>query len=98
MIVCVLCISFALVSGVGATTHATVMLHREAAVIGNKIKLGKDLLDKAKKFALEEGYSSVEELIGHLLEEAIANSKECDTDDASDDDLKKRLEGLGYIS
>ncbi|MGA1823766.1 MAG: hypothetical protein ACMUIP_03810 [bacterium] len=65
-------------------------------MFGNKIKLDKDLLDKAKRFALEEGYSSVEELISHLLEEAISQS--ANSNDDVDEDVKKRLEGLGYIS
>ncbi|MGA1868094.1 MAG: hypothetical protein ACMUJM_06050 [bacterium] len=65
-------------------------------MFGHKIKLDKNLLDKAKRFALEEGYSSVEELIIHLLEEAIAKSQ--NSADEVDEDVKKRLEGLGYIS
>jgi metal-responsive CopG/Arc/MetJ family transcriptional regulator len=58
-----------------------------------KIKLDKDLVDKARKLAAETGYSSAEELITHLLEKEIAKSEGSD----SEDEIKKKLKGLGYI-
>jgi len=58
-----------------------------------KIKLEKDLLEKARTLAAETGYSSVEELITHLLEKEIAKSEGAD----SEDEIKKKLKGLGYI-
>lgn len=69
-------------------------------MFGNSIKLDKELFNKAKKFALSEGYSSVEELISHLLEREIAQMESNDpaSDSDADEDVKKRLEGLGYIS
>jgi metal-responsive CopG/Arc/MetJ family transcriptional regulator len=59
-----------------------------------KVKLDKDLLDKVKKYAEMSGYSSPEEFITHCLEKEIASLEESD----SEEDIKKKLKGLGYIS
>jgi dsRNA-specific ribonuclease len=40
------------------------------------------------------GYSSVDEFIEHLLAREIAKLDESD----SEEDIKKKLQGLGYIS
>lgn len=63
-------------------------------MFGSKIKIDKELLDKIKKYAEIAGYSSPEEFITHALEKEIAKLEESD----SDEDVKKRLRGLGYIS
>ncbi|MGB8957802.1 MAG: hypothetical protein WCC00_02195 [Candidatus Aminicenantales bacterium] len=59
-----------------------------------KVKLGKDLFDKVKKLAEMSGYSSAEEFITHCLEKEIAKIEEAD----SEEEIKKKLKGLGYIS
>jgi len=59
-----------------------------------KIKLDKDLLDKVKKFSELAGYSSVEEFVAHCLEKEISKLEESD----SEEEVKKKLKGLGYIS
>ncbi len=59
-----------------------------------KIKLDKDLMEKVKKFAKMAGYSSPEEFITHCLEKEIVKLKESD----SEEEIKKKLKGLGYIS
>jgi metal-responsive CopG/Arc/MetJ family transcriptional regulator len=59
-----------------------------------KIKLDKDLLEKVKKFAGMAGYSSPEEFITHALEKELAVLEDAD----SEEEIKKRLKGLGYIS
>jgi hypothetical protein len=61
---------------------------------GNKVKLDKDLLDRVKKFADIAGYSSVEEFITHALEKELAVLEDAD----SEDEIRKKLQGLGYIS
>ena len=43
---------------------------------GNKIKLDKDLLERAKNCAEIAGYSSVEEFIAHIVEREIAELEE----------------------
>ncbi len=58
-----------------------------------KVKLDKDLLDKVKKFSEMAGYSSVEEFITHCLEKEISKLEESD----SEEEVKKKLKGLGYI-
>jgi metal-responsive CopG/Arc/MetJ family transcriptional regulator len=59
-----------------------------------KIKLDKELMDKIKKIAQMAGYSSPEEFINHCLEREIAKLEESE----SEEEIKKKLKGLGYIS
>jgi hypothetical protein len=59
-----------------------------------KIKLERSLMDKVRKYAEMSGYSSVEEFITHCLEKEIAKIEESD----SEEEIKKKLKGLGYIS
>jgi metal-responsive CopG/Arc/MetJ family transcriptional regulator len=59
-----------------------------------KVKLDKGLLEKVKKFAQMAGYSSPQEFITHCLEKEIAKLEESD----SEEEVKKKLKGLGYIS
>ncbi len=59
-----------------------------------KVKLDKDLMEKVKKFAEISGYSSPEEFVTHCLEKEISQLEESD----SEEEVKKKLKGLGYIS
>ncbi|PWB74418.1 MAG: hypothetical protein C3F15_07970 [Holophagae bacterium] len=59
-----------------------------------KVKLDSALVDKIKKYAEIAGYSSVEEFITHALEKELA--KIGDSED--EEEIRKRLKGLGYIS
>jgi metal-responsive CopG/Arc/MetJ family transcriptional regulator len=59
-----------------------------------KVKIDKVLLDKVKKYSEMSGYSSVEEFITHCLEKEVAKIEEAD----SEEEIKKKLKGLGYIS
>lgn len=59
-----------------------------------KVKLDKNLLEKVKKYAEMAGYSSPEEFITHCLEKEISSLEESD----SEEEIKKKLKGLGYIS
>ena len=61
---------------------------------GSKVKLDKDLLAKVKKYADIAGYSSPEEFITHTLEKELALLEDAD----SEEEIRKRLKGLGYIS
>jgi metal-responsive CopG/Arc/MetJ family transcriptional regulator len=58
-----------------------------------KVKIDKALFDKIKKYAQMSGYSSVEEFIAHCLEKEVAKIEEAD----SEEEIKKKLKGLGYI-
>ena len=62
---------------------------------GNKLKLDKDLMDRLEKAAELAGYSSVSEFVVHVLEKELS---QIDEGGGSDEEIKKRLEGLGYIS
>jgi hypothetical protein len=59
-----------------------------------KVKLDKDLFDKVRKFAELAGYSSPEEFVTHCLEKEIRQLEASD----SEEEVKKKLKGLGYIS
>lgn len=59
-----------------------------------KIKLEKELVARVKKVADIAGYSSPEEFISHALEKELAQLE----DAGSEEEIKKRLKGLGYIS
>ena len=61
---------------------------------GAKIKLDPELVAKVKKCADIAGYSSPEEFITHALEKELAKLEGAD----SEEEIKKRLRGLGYIS
>ncbi len=67
-------------------------------MFANRIKIDHELYEKAKKCATIAGYSSTEEFIQHVLEKEItrimgSDSKEGD----APEEIKKRLQGLGYI-
>ena len=59
-----------------------------------KVKLEKDLVAKVKRYAEIAGYSSPEEFVTHALEKELAKLEDAD----SEDEIRKRLQGLGYIS
>lgn len=60
-----------------------------------KVKLDQDLVARVRRVADLAGYSSVEEFISHALERELAKLEE---GGASEEEIKKRLRGLGYIS
>lgn len=63
-------------------------------MLGAKIKLEKDLYDRVKKYSEIAGYSSIDEFVSHVLEKELSNVD----DSASEEEIKKRLQGLGYLS
>ncbi len=63
-------------------------------MFGPKVKLEKELFERVKKFAGRAGYSSVEEFVSHVLEKELAQIDEGE----SEEEIKKKLAGLGYIS
>ena len=57
------------------------------------VKLNKEMAAKIKRVAAAAGYSSPEEFVEHVLEREIAK-----LDDAqSDEEIVRKLKGLGYI-
>ncbi|RMF60347.1 MAG: hypothetical protein D6743_15070 [Calditrichaeota bacterium] len=63
-------------------------------MLGSKIKLEKELYERVKKFSEIAGYSSVEEFVAHVLEKELSSIDES----GSEEEIKKRLQGLGYLS
>ncbi len=63
-------------------------------MFGGNAKLPKDLLERCKAVADAAGYSDANEFIIHALEKELGKLE----DSGSDEDLKKKLQGLGYIS
>ncbi|MCK4547818.1 MAG: hypothetical protein KAW17_10300 [Candidatus Eisenbacteria sp.] len=61
---------------------------------GKKVKIEKELYSKAEMYAKVAGYTSVEEFINHIVEKELATFGEGD----SEEEIKKKLQGLGYIS
>jgi hypothetical protein len=59
-----------------------------------KIKIDKDLLNRAKRCAEIAGYSSTEEFITHLIERELSKLEQGGD---PDEKVKERLRGLGYI-
>jgi len=62
-------------------------------MLGSSIKLNKDLLAKVKKCADAGGYSSPEEFVEHVLERELAKVETS----ASDEEIARKLQGLGYL-
>jgi len=62
-------------------------------MFGPKIRLDKELYERVKQCAEAAGYSSPEEFVGHVLEQAVVALEEGDTDE----EVSKRLKGLGYL-
>ncbi len=59
-----------------------------------KVKLDTGIVEKIRRYAKLAGYSSPEEFITHALEKELAQLEDAD----SEEEIKKRLQGLGYIS
>ncbi len=63
-------------------------------MFGPKVRIDKELLERAKRFASIAGYSSVEEFIAHALERELSQLEGAD----SEEEVRKRLKGLGYLA
>jgi len=63
-------------------------------MFGSSVKIHKELRRKIEKYARLAGYSSVDEFVAHALEKELAKLEDAD----SEEEIKKRLQGLGYIS
>jgi len=59
-----------------------------------KVKLDKDLVARVERYAKIAGYSGPDEFIAHALEKELAKLEGAD----SEEEIRKRLRGLGYIS
>ena len=60
---------------------------------GPTVKLNKILWSKVKECAKAGGYSSPDEFVEHVLEKELASFQEAD----SDEEIARKMKGLGYI-
>jgi hypothetical protein len=58
-----------------------------------KIKINKALYELVETKADEEGYSSIDEYVTHILEKTVADAGE----NATEEEIRERLRGLGYL-
>ena len=63
-------------------------------MIGAKVKLDKNLLKRIERYSQIAGYSSPAEFITHAVEKELALLEDAE----SEEEIRKRLQGLGYIS
>jgi len=63
-------------------------------MFGKKVKLPPDLYDRAKRHAVTAGFGSVDEFVTRAVEKELEKV----ASDADDEETRRRLEGLGYIS
>ena len=63
-------------------------------MFGSRVKIDRALLEKVKRHAAIAGYSTAEEFIEHAIEKELARLEGADSEEA----IRKRLKGLGYIS
>ena len=63
-------------------------------MFGPKVKIEKALYEKLKMYADIAGYSSVEEFVHHALEKELKQFEGAD----SEEEIRQKLKGLGYIS
>lgn len=63
-------------------------------MFGNRIRLDKALLARAKRYSDMVGYSSVDEFVAHAVEKAMADLDASE----SEQQLREKLRGLGYLS
>lgn len=62
-----------------------------------KVKIDKDLHQRAEACARELGYSSVDEFVEHLVERALREHESQKKDKEDQKKVEERLRGLGYI-
>jgi hypothetical protein len=63
-------------------------------MFGSRVRLDKQLLARARRAAARAGYASVEEFVTHAVEKELARLEQSEPEE----EIRKRLKGLGYIS
>lgn len=67
-------------------------------MFGYRLKLEGELLEKATKCAEDSGYSSLDEFLLHTIEKEVTRLMgPGDGAAETEETVKKRLQGLGYI-
>jgi hypothetical protein len=63
-------------------------------MFGRNVKVERALLTRAERYARIAGYASVDEFVAHAIENELSKLEDAD----SEDEVRRRLRGLGYIS
>lgn len=67
-------------------------------MFGNRVKIDDEVYARARKCAELAGYSSADEFIQHVVEKEITRILGSDSGEGdAPEEIKKRLQGLGYI-
>lgn len=67
-------------------------------MFGNKVRIDDELYARAQKCAELAGYSSADEFIQHVVEKEINQIMGPDSGEGgTPEEIRKRLQGLGYI-
>ncbi len=66
-------------------------------MFGNRIKVDDELFQKIRMCAEKAGYASPEEFATHVLEKEVARVLREEEKRDPEEEVKKRLQGLGYI-
>jgi hypothetical protein len=80
-------------NGASRPANAVFLKRRDEIMFEPKIRINKALYELVEQKADEEGYSSIDEYVTHILEKAVANAGE----NASEEEIRERLRGLGYL-
>ena len=62
-------------------------------MFGNSLKLTPELWERVKRVSQAAGYSSPEEFVEHVLTKELAKLEDAE----SDEEIVKKLQGLGYL-
>jgi len=62
-------------------------------MLGPKVKIDRELYRRLARCAEAAGYSSTDEFVRHALEKAAAALESAGTEE----EIRKRLQGLGYL-
>jgi predicted transcriptional regulator len=67
-------------------------------MLGHRIKLDDELMEKVKQCASKAGYASPEEFVRHVVEREVARLLGPGKGpEDPEEEVKQRLQGLGYI-
>ena len=58
-----------------------------------RVKIPRNLYEDSKEVAAQQGYSSVDEFVRHVLEKTIVAHRVA----SAEEHVRKRLKGLGYV-
>lgn len=64
---------------------------------GKRVKFDDDLFERIARCAEKAGYATPEEFVFHVMEKEVAHLEASSEPVDSEEEVKRRLRGLGYI-